>query len=75
MSDKPLGILINELFGGHKQDNYLRTDKCPKQDKPYGCTGEALEPHTCPYRRDVDDDEKTLCTCCSNCQDGCCDDI
>ena len=72
---KPLGILINEVFGGKKEDNYLRTDECPKKDRPYGCTGEATDPHTCPYKEDINDDHETLCTCCENCQNGCAMDI
>ncbi len=36
---------------------------------------EQIEPHTCPYQSDVNNDDKTLCTCCKNCIGECCDDI
>jgi hypothetical protein len=32
-------------------------------------------PHTCPYRREINDDEKTLCVCCDECEGECADDI
>jgi hypothetical protein len=34
----------------------------------------AQEPHTCPYRYEVHDDE-TLCNCCESCEYECCQDI
>ena len=33
------------------------------------------EPHTCPFLDDVHDDKETLCTCCPDCEQDCCDDI
>lgn len=72
----PLGILIDNLFNPEtKNKDYLRSDKCPKQDRAYGCNGEALEPHTCPFKEDINGDHETLCTCCEPCQNGCAQDI
>ncbi len=31
----------------------------------------ALPPHTCPYREDINDDHKTKCNCCADCQHEC----
>ena len=33
------------------------------------------ERHTCPYKRDIYEDEKSLCNCCSDCCDACAGDI
>ncbi len=33
------------------------------------------EKHTCPYKVDIDDDSKTLCNCCADCQHECSMDI
>jgi len=38
------------------------------------CTAKATEPHICPYKDELDDD-KTLCTCCADCEYNCADDI
>ena len=38
------------------------------------CTAKATEPHICPYKDELDDD-KTLCTCCADCENNCADDI
>lgn len=35
----------------------------------------AEEPHTCPYKKDIHNDQETLCNCCESCQDECADDI
>jgi hypothetical protein len=40
-----------------------------------GCGRPALEPHTCPFRAEINDDTKTLCTCCSVCRAGCADEV
>jgi hypothetical protein len=34
----------------------------------------ATEPHTCPYYDEIYDEE-IICTCCEECEQGCCDDI
>lgn len=36
---------------------------------------DAIEPHICPYKQDVYDDEDTLCTCCEDCIYECAMDI
>lgn len=41
----------------------------------YGPARDALPPHTCPYSEDVDNDHRTLCTCCDRCSDECAADI
>lgn len=38
-------------------------------------TNPAIEPHTCPYLEDIHDDDKTLCTCCPECEQECAWDI
>ena len=35
----------------------------------------ATEPHTCPYKEEIEDDHTTLCTCCKECEDQCADDV
>lgn len=42
---------------------------CPKCK-----TRAAAEPHICPYADELYDD-KTLCTCCTECEHNCADDI
>lgn len=39
------------------------------------CQNEALEPHPCPFREEIYEDSKTLCRCCEECMNECCDDI
>lgn len=33
------------------------------------------EPHTCPYKSDVNGDDETLCRCCDGCSQECANDI
>jgi len=35
------------------------------------CNNPDTEPHLCPYRQEVADDNETLCTCCSECEHEC----
>lgn len=35
----------------------------------------AQEEHTCPFREDVNDDHDSLCDCCDECEQNCCDNI
>lgn len=35
----------------------------------------ASEPHSCPYLRDIEDDQTTMCTCCEECSGACADDV
>jgi hypothetical protein len=37
--------------------------------------GVAQSPHTCPFSEDIAGDSETLCTCCSECENQCCQDI
>jgi hypothetical protein len=37
--------------------------------------GTAVEPHTCPYKVDINDDSETLCTCGPEKMQDCRDDI
>jgi len=37
--------------------------------------GEAQESHACPFKRELHDDEETLCNCCKDCEHQCCQDI
>lgn len=39
------------------------------------CDGPAsIEPHTCPYAVDIEDDDSE-CMCCSDCEQICADDV
>jgi len=50
--------------------------KCPcESDWPTRKHGPAQEPHPCPYRADIYDDEETMCTCCEECVCECAMDI
>jgi len=53
------------------------TDKpCPNAEtnKHWLHTG-ARPPHPCPYKQDINDDDKTLCECCEVCIRECAMDI
>lgn len=57
-------------------------DPSPKSLPMVPCSGShcqgrnaANEAHTCPYAEEINDDHETLCTCCSECQRECADDI
>jgi hypothetical protein len=34
-----------------------------------------IEPHTCPFAEEINNDSDTLCTCCETCKCGCAQDI
>lgn len=38
-------------------------------------TNAAEESHSCPYKAEINDDEKTKCDCCADCRQDCADDI
>ena len=45
---------------------------------PGRCHGKHLgtpEPHVCPYDEDVNDNPNSMCHCCRECEQECCDDI
>lgn len=44
--------------------------KCPTCQ-----ANEAAEDHPCPFLQDVENDEETMCNCCSECEQRCADDI
>lgn len=44
--------------------------KCERCGKEAG-----REPHSCPYKSEINDDSETLCTCCWDCQVECSDNI
>ena len=46
-----------------------------EDEEMQSCEHEVLEPHTCPFREDVNGDYTTLCTCCEKCQHECAMDI
>lgn len=33
------------------------------------------EPHTCPYDEELNGDYETLCTCCTECEQQCIEDV
>ncbi len=39
------------------------------------CGEEAVEPHTCPYKEEINDDSESECECCAFCEQECCWDI
>ena len=39
------------------------------------CKNPAEELHTCPFNEEIDDDYETLCNCCFDCTNVCCEDI
>jgi len=48
----------------------------PETSAKCKCSVNDAQPdHTCPYRQDINDDNKTLCNCCDSCQQNCADDI
>lgn len=45
-----------------------------KEETPGLCRcgkNEATDPHTCPYKSEINDDDETLCTCCADCTTEC----
>lgn len=48
--------------------------KCPKCNKEYR-EDETVEPHTCPYAEEINDDHDTMCWCCDDCTYECAMDI
>jgi len=39
------------------------------------CQNELAEPHPCPFKSEIYDDEETMCTCCPDCAHECAMDI
>lgn len=54
------------LVDGDKDKN-SKCQKCKKKN--------ALELHSCPYRSDVNNDNKFVCNCCRSCQTDCAQDV
>lgn len=46
------------------RDEYYRCPHAPTDD-----------PHPCPYRSDVNNDDDTLCRCCDACRHECAQDV
>jgi len=44
-------------------------------EKCQNCNGVAEPLHPCPFKDEVDNDDKTLCNCCQKCTQQCEDDI
>lgn len=70
MKWKIVVAIAMQCEGGHPEMS--KPKKCKASD---GCKNFATKPHICPYRREIDDDEKTLCECCEVCESNCADDI
>jgi len=47
--------------------------KCPG----WHCKGknQAAEPHTCPYKEEINEDHESTCECCDECRTECAYDI
>lgn len=60
-----LGEPVTDTF--NTLNSFFKCENCKKNP--------ATEPHTCPYAEDINDDHTTLCTCCRECENNCCDDI
>jgi hypothetical protein len=56
--------------GFTEEDTYitLKYGRC-------GCGNKADPDHPCPYASDIDNDDTTMCNCCSNCSQECANDI
>lgn len=39
------------------------------------CNRTGLEPHTCPYTEEINEDYETMCNCCERCSHECAMDI
>lgn len=48
----------------------MNDEKCERCSK-----NEKTEPHTCPYKEEINDDYESLCTCCKDCEHECLMDI
>jgi hypothetical protein len=59
--------MINALKHGDADPPEDMCETCHVQPK--------AEPHTCPFRRDIDNDNITTCTCCDACEHECAMDI
>lgn len=46
------------------------SEKCNRCKKNNG-----KELHSCPYKSDIDDNDKELCNCCEDCEEECAMDI
>lgn len=66
----PLGRLINAL---EPNPPTIEEGKCSCGH----CRGrnDATEPHTCPFKVEINEDMETLCDCCEACTQECAYDI
>lgn len=62
-----------EAEAGHAAAVRLVTEG-PLPEPEADCCG-GVEPHTCPYKEEINDDSETLCTCCDECAHQCRMDI
>lgn len=66
---------LPDVFGVWSAEQYQATHGEVSATVEYCCSNLATEPHTCPYKSDVDNDNETLCTCCAHCEHECAMDI
>lgn len=53
----------------------LAGEPFPSELEGCRCGADKDEPHTCPFKSDINGDDTTLCTCCKECTHQCAMDI
>lgn len=67
-------IELNKIADEH-QDPDVEYDLDDRQDMCQRCgKNHGMELHTCPYKRELADDD-TLCNCCTSCKGDCADEV
>lgn len=64
---RDLSLLKKEGHAKREGSQWALIPTCPSS---YGCTNDATEEHTCPYREEIVEDEST-CQCCADCTGEC----
>ena len=72
--DRGEGILVIGRWNDGVVENTLE-EKTHKTLCESCLHNNACEPHTCPYKSDIHNDNETLCNCCDECERECCMDI
>ena len=56
--------------------DYILLASVTDEPKCQSCgKNKALKPHTCPFEEEINHDDKTMCNCCTDCQEVCANEV
>lgn len=52
-------------------EEYANEEPETQNNECSNCNEYSIEPHTCPFKVEINDDSETLCSCCESCTHEC----